>query len=563
MSSELSRFSSHRSIFANGISKEKSLSQIIKLTDDNFNAEVFRASHPILVHFYDEFADFDSYASCTLEHISRDETDIRVGEIDFNANPKMTAKCGVCRIPSILLFVGGRSVNMFFGDPAEMSRNAAKAAADFMKRNVRHHPDSEELCRYLFEAVREFFPALEKMCERVDVAPGDDPITGLFQIRGDFHCLGLQLANADGKVDVSECAFIRDIEETFSSPETNAGFSILNNENLLEINQKAIREYPAVFTKVRIPTTVKLLQGYDEIHGTQYAHNARAMFFRFANALVKADGKVTAKEKRMLEEFRDQLYEPITNDGATPSNSDDRQKSVSSPPPQHRPLDQLLAELTALIGLDSVKNDVTQLVNFLRVQQMRSNQGMVATPVSRHLVFYGNPGTGKTTVARLISEIYHALGILKRGHLVETDRSGMVAGYVGQTALKVREVVESAIGGVLFIDEAYTLAGTGNDFGQEAIDILLKLMEDHRDDLIVVVAGYPDRMASFINSNPGLRSRFNKFLNFADYDPNELLLIFELFCKKSGFHLTSESHYRYVECDTGSFSDDSGFRYSR
>ena len=145
-------------------------------------------------------------------------------------------------------------------------------------------------------------------------------------------------------------------------------------------------------------------------------------------------------------------------------------------------------------------------------------------------------------MARLIAEIYHSLGILKKGHLVETDRSGLVAGYIGQTALKVKEVVESAIGGVLFIDEAYTLAGSGMDFGQEAIDILLKLMEDHRHDLIVIVAGYPEKMAAFIASNPGLRSRFNKYLNFADYNPAELTTIYELFCKKSGFTLTASAH---------------------
>ncbi len=155
------------------------------------------------------------------------------------------------------------------------------------------------------------------------------------------------------------------------------------------------------------------------------------------------------------------------------------------------------------------------------------------------MVILGNPGTGKTTVARLLSNVYKSLGILSKGHLIETDRAGLVAGYVGQTALKVKEVAEKALGGILFIDEAYTLSsGSGEDFGQEAIDTLLKFMEDNRDDLIVVVAGYTEKMENFLSSNPGLRSRFNRFLNFDDYNPSQLVQIFELFCAKAGFQLS-------------------------
>ena len=214
-----------------------------------------------------------------------------------------------------------------------------------------------------------------------------------------------------------------------------------------------------------------------------------------------------------------------------------------------RPLEDLLKELDALVGLHRVKADVRQLINFLKVQKMREEKGMLAAPISRHLVFYGNPGTGKTTMARLLAQVYRSLQILSRGHLIESDRGDLVAGYVGQTALKVKEVVSQALGGVLFIDEAYALnaEGRGNDFGQEAVETLLKLMEDHRHDFVVIVAGYTEKMEEFISSNPGLRSRFTKFLHFEDYTPEQLVEIFKGFCAKASFKLTPDAEQRLLE----------------
>ena len=204
--------------------------------------------------------------------------------------------------------------------------------------------------------------------------------------------------------------------------------------------------------------------------------------------------------------------------------------------------DELMAQLDSLVGLDDVKKDIKNLMNLVKVRRLRKENGLPIPPMSLHMVFMGNPGTGKTTVARIISGLYAAIGVLEKGQLIEVDRSGLVAGYVGQTALKTQEVIKSALGGVLFIDEAYSLASGGeNDFGREAIETILKAMEDHRDELIVVVAGYDGPMEKFINSNPGLQSRFNKYFCFPDYNGEQLLHIFKGQCKKNGYALTEEA----------------------
>ena len=199
--------------------------------------------------------------------------------------------------------------------------------------------------------------------------------------------------------------------------------------------------------------------------------------------------------------------------------------------------EDLMKELNTLVGLEEVKKDIKSLVNLLKVKKMREERGMKQPSVSLHMVFSGNPGTGKTTVARLLAKIYKCIDAVEKGHLVEVDRSNLVEGYVGQTAIKTKEVVESALGGILFIDEAYTLTAgkDGKDFGQEAVDTLLKLMEDNRDNLVVIVAGYTDLMKEFVESNPGLKSRFNKYIFFKDYTGEQLYDIFMSMCNKQEY----------------------------
>jgi len=260
--------------------------------------------------------------------------------------------------------------------------------------------------------------------------------------------------------------------------------------------------------------------------------NSGAFLYRIASLITKADGTISKEETTLLKKINDKLSHPKEKlEGVKQTEIDENET-----------LTDVMDELNELIGLDNIKTSVQELSNFLKVQKLREDKGLKNVTNSLHSVFMGPPGTGKTTVARLVSKIYKHLGYLEKGHLVETDRTGMVAGYVGQTALKVEEVVKASMNGVLFIDEAYALAKDNKkDFGNEAIEVLLKKMEDHRGQLVVIVAGYPDEMEEFIESNPGLQSRFNRYFTFDHYKPEELIGIFELFCLKNDFVITEEA----------------------
>lgn len=400
--------------------------------------------------------------------------------------------------------------------------------------------DIDEMTRFneLFNNAKDLRTALNKLF----ASAKDDSLRG--KVAADIYSLAALCILTDGKADRYERALLTlvliavekdkaladDLYSLDSFPFHRAAELDAHWEGIV----KALKESASTAQQGKF-VSIDAALVLDAGNGSDLTGSLTAVLSRFAEYFLKADGAVSQKEAESLSQIKALLRR--SGEKAISEAVSARQPGEEKP----ETLDEIMEKINALVGMDNIKNEITTFINLVKVQKERKARSMPVSPLSLHAVFYGPPGTGKTTVARLLGKVYRAIGLLSKGQLVETDRAGLVAGFVGQTALKADEAVQKSMDGVLFIDEAYTLAqggSSGGDFGREAIDTILKRMEDSRDRLAVIVAGYPDEMERFIESNPGLKSRFSRFFYFKDYTPDELMKIFSGFTGKGGFKLS-------------------------
>ncbi|MBN1499484.1 MAG: AAA family ATPase [Spirochaetes bacterium] len=310
--------------------------------------------------------------------------------------------------------------------------------------------------------------------------------------------------------------------------------------------------YESIDSSNTLYNTILLLKNTEHTGRTASADALVSAYLRSAQWAAKSDNILTEPEIENLKKLTSILRNAAEHGSGAPSDEsadNDARKELITETEKPETIEEVLEDLNSLVGMKNIKDQISTFINLIKVQKERELRKMPVSPTSLHAVFYGPPGTGKTTVARILGRVYKSLEMLSSGHLIETDRAGLVAGYVGQTAMKTDELVKKALDGVLFIDEAYTLVpeNSSNDFGREAIDTILKRMEDNRKNLVIVVAGYPDEMKHFIDSNPGLKSRFSRYFYFDHYTPEELLEIFRIFILKAAFTLAPDAETAVFE----------------
>jgi len=383
----------------------------------------------------------------------------------------------------------------------------------------RLHPDSSAIIFELNKAVLEFVSPARDVIRSVDqLAVMDNLKDTEGFIRRTFTNYCAQAVLADSVVDQKELELFYDLAPTLMFFGSSGSL-----QNLQHIFQNASKN----ISPTEMPLLVSILDYHDKSMNTELGDRARSLYFRIANTAFKADLTVNEEEMQWLEQFKQTLYPNGGGEGAAPAAAPHGLDKNAEEALTDVTIEQSLEELNALVGLDRVKQDFTQLVNFIKVQQMRQEKGLPGTTIPSYFVFMGNPGTGRIAVGRILANVYRADKILSKGHFVEIDRTDLAPGQTTPSAAKIQEVVSSARGGVLFIDDADAL-------GQEAVDTLVKITEDQKD-LVVILAGYAAPMEKILSANSGLKSRFNKVFQFEDYSPEQMLGIYELFCKRAAF----------------------------
>jgi len=459
------------------------------------------------------------------------------------------------------------------------SSRSAEAGTDMLARNYVEHDAMPEFLKKITEAQKELTGMLDEEINKDESRSEDEKLfkaskviltrisgcldevndTDLKQtVMDDIIVLSSLAGVADGSLSESELLLISLVLLPLNPGDDRAyellGAEIKGAVNFPQNKKKEILQYwdhASKFISERglnqredMLPSLAMIRRYDDANGSLHFDTLSAAYTAYAQALMKADGSVNDAEKERLEQINSLIATAAKISSVT-----------EEPVPEEETLEEVMEKINELVGMDNIKGEIQTFINLVKIQKERRDRGLPETPLSLHAVFYGPPGTGKTTIARLLGRVYRCLGLLKKGHLIETDRAGLVAGYVGQTATKTDEVVQKALDGVLFIDEAYALAAGqgGQDFGREAVDTILKRMEDHRERLAVIVAGYPDEMKVFIESNPGLKSRFRRYYYFDHYEPDALMAIFEIFSGNVAFTLEEDAKIKLKEVITKAY----------